>query len=58
MADAEKRLFTPKEVAAALSVSTITVFRMIADGRIPSVKIGHSRRISAETLNTIVQQGA
>ena len=51
-------LYSPKEAAAALSLSLVTVMRMVADGRLKSVKIGAARRIPAEEINNIVLRGS
>lgn len=41
-------LLTVEEVAAALRVSKMTVYRMVERGEIPSVRIGRSFRIPRE----------
>jgi excisionase family DNA binding protein len=38
-------LLTPNELAAMLKVHLRTVMRYLADGRVPSIKIGGARRI-------------
>lgn len=37
--------YSPPEAAQLLSLSTARVYQLIADGTLPSVKIGRSRRI-------------
>ena len=41
----EKILWTKKEVAEKLQVSTKTISRLIAQGELPFISIGHSNRI-------------
>lgn len=53
-ADNNERLrpfFTPKALAACLSISERTVRQMLADGKIASYKIGGQRRIAAEDVD-------
>ncbi|WP_338184095.1 helix-turn-helix domain-containing protein [Jatrophihabitans sp.] len=45
-----KILLTPADAADALSVGRSTVYNLMRAGVLPSVKIGKSRRISAEAL--------
>ena len=44
------KLMTVSDTAEWLSVSTSTVWRMIEDGRLPSVRIGKSVRLEPETI--------
>jgi len=44
------RLLKPAEVAEVLRVSKSMVYRLIASGEIPSVIIGHSKRIDPNDL--------
>nr|DAG43384.1 MAG TPA: helix-turn-helix domain protein [Caudoviricetes sp.] len=41
-----KLVYTPKDIQKMLSLSKSAVYNLIRDGSIPSVKIGHSYRIS------------
>lgn len=50
-------MLTIKEVADALRVHEITIFRHLKDGKIKGVKIGKSWRISEEELERIKRQG-
>ncbi|MFC5175593.1 excisionase family DNA-binding protein [Nocardioides taihuensis] len=43
-------LFSPDEVSRLLSLGRHRVFDLIRDGRLRSVKVGSSRRISARAL--------
>jgi excisionase family DNA binding protein len=48
-------LLTAEEVAAELQIARRRVFEMIADGTLPSLKIGSSRRIRREALKEYVE---
>ena len=50
-------MLTIKEVANALNVHEITIFRHLKDGKIKGVKIGKSWRISKEELSRIMEKG-
>jgi excisionase family DNA binding protein len=39
------RLLTVAEVAAAMRVSTMTVYRLIKSGDLPAVRVGHNYRV-------------
>lgn len=45
-----KLLLSPREAAAALSISERTLATLTAQGQVPSVKIGHARRYSPTAL--------
>jgi excisionase family DNA binding protein len=45
------RLLTVGEVAAALRVSTMTVYRLINAGELPAARIGRSFRVRTEDLD-------
>jgi excisionase family DNA binding protein len=45
------RLLTVAEVAAALRVSTMTVYRLINAGDMPAARIGRSFRVRTEDLD-------
>jgi excisionase family DNA binding protein len=51
----EVLLLTPAEVAAALNLGRSTVYLLIADGSIRSVRIGRSRRVTIADLNAYVE---
>lgn len=50
----EQRLFTIRQAAAVLSLGVSTVWQLVGDNRIASVKIGNSRRIRREALDAFV----
>jgi excisionase family DNA binding protein len=52
--DVDKLLYTPVEAAHALGISRSTVYVLMASGDLPSVRIGSSRRISADALRRYV----
>lgn len=43
--DRLEKVFTVGEVSKALSVTTITVYRMLSDGRLQGIKIGNRWRV-------------
>jgi excisionase family DNA binding protein len=47
---AEKILISPDEGCIALGVGRSTMFKMLASGEIPSIKVGRLRRIPVESL--------
>jgi excisionase family DNA binding protein len=48
-------LLTAEETAAELRIARRRIFEMIADGTLPSVKIGKSRRITRTALEEYVK---
>jgi len=50
-------LFTPEEVAAAISFHPESIRRAVRGGRIAAVKLGAAWRIPAAELQRIVTQG-
>jgi excisionase family DNA binding protein len=49
-APADKHLWTVDDVAAFLRVSDSLVYKMAADGRIPSIRICNKRRFMPEQI--------
>lgn len=49
---------TAHQVADLLQVSLRTVRRLIADGRLPVVRIGHSVRVSKEAFEGLLTEQA
>jgi excisionase family DNA binding protein len=47
----DARYVTVSEVAAALRVSNMTVYRLINAGELPAVRIGRCVRVAAEDLD-------
>ena len=47
-------LYTPTEAAKLLSIGRSSLYELMADGTIPSVKIGSSRRIRRTDLEAYV----
>lgn len=47
---AQRQFMTVGEVAAALRVSSMTVYRLINAGELPAVRIGRSFRVRTEDL--------
>jgi excisionase family DNA binding protein len=48
----EARLLTVEEAARRLSLGRTTVYALLRDGQIRSVRVGRLRRIPAEALDT------
>jgi excisionase family DNA binding protein len=46
----EKLLLRPTEAADALGVSRSTIYELVADGTVPSMRLGRSVRVPAESL--------
>ncbi len=53
----KERLLSPHEFAERLSISRWTVYKMIGDGRIQSIKISRLVRIPESEVSRIVKQG-
>jgi len=53
----KEKLLSPKELAERLSISRWTIYKMLEDGRIQSVKIGRLVRIPDSEALRIVEQG-
>lgn len=53
MADTE--FLKVSEVAARLSISRMTVYRLVEDGSIPAIRIGHMFRIKKSDLNRYIR---
>ena len=51
----QEPLLTPAVVAERLNVSLRSVRRMIADGRLPVVRIGHLVRVRPEALEAMIE---
>ena len=51
----DKRLFTVPQTQAMLGIGRTTLWNMVASGEIESVRIGRSRRITAEVIDQFVE---
>jgi excisionase family DNA binding protein len=51
-----KLLLSPDEACEALGVKRSTLFKMLSEGQISSIKIGRLRRIPVEGLRMYVQK--
>jgi len=51
-----KMLLSPEETCEVLGIKRSTLFKMLEEGRIPSIKIGRLRRIPVEGIRSWVQQ--
>ena len=49
-------LLTAAEVAEILHISLRSVRRMMADGRLPVVRLGYSVRVRPEALEAIIEE--
>ncbi|MEI6570271.1 MAG: helix-turn-helix domain-containing protein [Actinomycetes bacterium] len=48
-------LLTPLEVAGAMRVSTMTVYRLVKSGEIPAIRVGKHLRIRLADLNNYLE---
>ena len=53
----EGRLLRVREVADALSVSNMTVYRLINDGALRAIRVGHGWRVSESDLRAYLTRG-
>jgi len=53
---AGERLLTVSEVALALRVSTMTVYRLIRAGELRALRVGHSYRIRESDVDAYLQE--
>lgn len=53
---AEQRLLTVREVAAAMRVSSMTVYRLIKSGALPAARVGRGYRIWSSALDTYLER--
>jgi excisionase family DNA binding protein len=52
----QKLLLSPDETCEALGLKRATLFKLLAIGAIPSIKIGRLRRIPVDGLRRYVEQ--
>lgn len=50
----EQALYPLKEIQQKLRISRSTVYQLLSDGQLPSVKIGRRRFVTAVALNTYI----
>lgn len=53
---AERLLLTPEQVADALAIGRTRVYEMMAAGTLPSIRLGHSRRVARHALVRFVEE--
>ena|ERR1700687_1625852 len=51
----ERMLYPLKEVQHRLSISRTTVYQLVGDGQLPSVKIGRRRFVTAAALDFYIE---
>jgi excisionase family DNA binding protein len=51
------RYLTAAEVADAMRVSSMTVYRLIKAGSLPAVRVGRSYRVAEDDLDRFLAQG-
>ncbi|MEP6760479.1 MAG: helix-turn-helix domain-containing protein [Sporichthyaceae bacterium] len=51
----ERILLTVEEAAKRLRIGRTTAYRLLADGQIASIQIGHLRRVPVEALTAFVR---
>ena len=51
----ERLLVTPKEAAQLLSISRSKTYELIASGKLPSITLGHSRRVPLAELREFIR---
>ena len=52
----EKLFVSPSEVAETLNISRSRVYRLLADGSLPSIRVGRSLRIQVGVLHAWIAQ--
>ena len=50
-------LLTVEEVAARLRITKQVAYRLAREGKLPSVRVGRSVRMSTEALESFIQTG-
>ena len=54
----ERRAFRLKDAVAAYGIGRSTIYRLMADGKLPSVKVGGRRLIPRDALEALLKVGA
>ena len=52
----EVRFLTVAEVAAAMRVSKMTVYRLVHSGEMPAVRVGRSFRVPEQAVHSYLQE--
>ena len=52
----EVRFLTVAEVAAAMRVSKMTVYRLVHNGELPAVRVGRSFRVPEQAVHAYLQE--
>ena len=55
--DPSDRLLTVAEVAEALRVSTMTIYRMVKSGQLPATRVGRSYRFRRADVQRYLEKG-
>ena len=50
------RFLTVAEVATAMRVSKMTVYRLVHSGELPAVRVGRSYRVPEQAVHTYLQE--
>ncbi|MGO9558112.1 MAG: helix-turn-helix domain-containing protein [Acidimicrobiales bacterium] len=53
---AKAKFYTVAEVAQALRVSNMTVYRLVNSGQLPAVRVGKSYRLREEDVNRYLSE--
>jgi excisionase family DNA binding protein len=57
MSTATRPLLTPREVAAMLGISKVTLYRYVKAGKIPAVRLSsHSFRFRPEDIDALIAE--
>ena len=54
---AQRLAYRPAEAAEKVGVTTVTLYRWMAAGKLKTVKIGGCRLISAKALDALIEKG-
>ncbi len=52
---ARAQFLTVAEVAALMRVSKMTVYRLVHNGELPAVRVGHSFRVHAKAVHDLLE---
>ena len=54
----EPLAYRPKDAAELLGITTVTLYRWIAAGRLKTLRIGRVRLVSAKSMRDLIEKGA